>query len=687
MSYKILFRRGTSTEWSTANPILAYGEVGAESGVAPQLKVGDGVTPWNDLPYAGSGIGVIPGGEAGALLTKITTDNYDTDWITRGDLADATEFADRFDRKVSYDVRDFGAYCNGVADDTTAVQNAVIAAYNAGGGSVRFPAGTILISSPIMPRSNVHIHGAGIEATTIKIANNANCAAFQTNNFAALDAGDTDGGAAVFSVTDLTIDGNRLFNVSSYGFRIYGRAFRLANIRIKDCVNYGLYSKWGTSTAQISPHDIMATVENVQAHDCGGDGIAWNGPHNSVFINTHSYRNARGFVFDLNGFDCTLVACSAYGAGQAWGYYLNVPDLTLVGCIAEGAGTSDTVGGQVYLGSTGTAMSGCTISSGGSGDPANNVRGLVVGGATQASEYDIYARFSSCTAGSIIFVNDGGGRINGMVSQASGAVQAGTVHSTTTLNLYVTGGATYSSPNTGPMKEASASFTLSKTHGSRFVRCTNNSRVTVTIPTDLTDDLPDGFTTTLYAEGLGGLTIATPNITLTGATPNKSVIRNQALTLIKTEDADTWSIIGGDLSSEVSGLWRAEINASAWQATAVGAWVSGTTGMFTYFSAVSDGTQHASIDYTVDLSPGTWSLKFFGYRGPGLGIATIKLDGATIGTIDLYAAAPAAYDSTITGITVSTDGAQTLQVVMATKNASSSGYQGNASWFTMWRTA
>ena len=134
-------------------------------------------------------------------------------------------------------------------------------------------------------------------------------------------------------------------------------------------------------------------------------------------------------------------------------------------------------------------------------------------------------------------------------------------------------------------------------------------------------------------------------------------------------------------------LWRAEINASAWQATAVGAWVSGATGMFTYFSAVSDGTQHASIDYTVDLSPGTWSLKFFGYRGPGLGIATIKLDGTTIGTIDLYAAAPAAYDTTITGIHVTVDGEQTLQVVMATKNASSSGYQGNASWFTMWRTA
>lgn len=687
MSYKILFRRGTSTEWSTANPILAYGEVGAESGVAPQLKVGDGVTAWNDLPYAGSGIGVIPGGEAGALLTKITTDNYDTDWITRGDLADATEFADRFDRKVSYDVRDFGAYCNGVADDTSAVQTAVITAYNAGGGLVRLPAGTTLISSPIIPRRNVLITGAGVDATTIKIANNANCAAFQTDNFSAYDAGDTDGGPGSFAIMNMTIDGNRYFNTTSYGMRIYGYGFRLAHLRIIDCVNYGLYSKWGTSTAEIGSHDMMSTVEDVQVHDCGGDGIAWNGPHHTVFINVQTYRNGRGFVFDLNGTDCTLIACNSHGAGQLWGYYLNVASISLIGCIAEAAGQNDTFGGQVYLGSTGTIMSGCTIAGGGSGSPANNVRGIVIGGATTASDYNINARFANCNAGSIIFVNDGGGVIGGTVIQTSGAVQAGTTSSYTELNLYVTGGATYQIPNSGPMKETSASFTLSKTHGSRFVRCTNNARVTVTIPTDLADDLPDGYTTTLYAEGLGGLTIATPNITLTGATPNKSVIRNQALTLIKTEDADTWSIIGGDLSSEVSGLWRAEINASAWQATAVGAWVSGTTGMFTYFSAVSDGTQHASIDYTVDLSPGTWSLKFFGYRGPGLGIATIKLDGATIGTIDLYAAAPAAYDSTITGITVSTDGAQTLQVVMATKNASSSGYQGNASWFTMWRTA
>lgn len=59
MSYaKIRPRRGTAYEWSTVNPILDEGELGVEvpdSGIGTGLckfKIGDGVTKWNDLPYA-----------------------------------------------------------------------------------------------------------------------------------------------------------------------------------------------------------------------------------------------------------------------------------------------------------------------------------------------------------------------------------------------------------------------------------------------------------------------------------------------------------------------------------------------------------------------------------------------------------------------------------------------------------
>ncbi len=58
MFAKIRPRRSTVTEWSVINPVLNEGELGIEcpdSGVGTGLskfKIGDGVTAWNDLPYA-----------------------------------------------------------------------------------------------------------------------------------------------------------------------------------------------------------------------------------------------------------------------------------------------------------------------------------------------------------------------------------------------------------------------------------------------------------------------------------------------------------------------------------------------------------------------------------------------------------------------------------------------------------
>lgn len=46
----IKFRRGTASQWTTADPVLASGEPGFETDTGRQ-KVGDGTTAWADLPY------------------------------------------------------------------------------------------------------------------------------------------------------------------------------------------------------------------------------------------------------------------------------------------------------------------------------------------------------------------------------------------------------------------------------------------------------------------------------------------------------------------------------------------------------------------------------------------------------------------------------------------------------------
>lgn len=50
MSTRIQLRRGTATQWSNANPILAAGEIGVEMDTR-KFKLGDGSTVWNSLAY------------------------------------------------------------------------------------------------------------------------------------------------------------------------------------------------------------------------------------------------------------------------------------------------------------------------------------------------------------------------------------------------------------------------------------------------------------------------------------------------------------------------------------------------------------------------------------------------------------------------------------------------------------
>jgi hypothetical protein len=46
-------KRGSCARWFELNPVLAAGEPGFEYDTK-KLKIGDGVTAWNDLPYIGS---------------------------------------------------------------------------------------------------------------------------------------------------------------------------------------------------------------------------------------------------------------------------------------------------------------------------------------------------------------------------------------------------------------------------------------------------------------------------------------------------------------------------------------------------------------------------------------------------------------------------------------------------------
>lgn len=62
-------RRGLTADWASLNPVLLDSEIGRESDSDPvRIKIGDGVTAWNDLPYF-----------TGDLTGVLTASDIDTD--------------------------------------------------------------------------------------------------------------------------------------------------------------------------------------------------------------------------------------------------------------------------------------------------------------------------------------------------------------------------------------------------------------------------------------------------------------------------------------------------------------------------------------------------------------------------------------------------------------------------------
>lgn len=79
MATRIRLRRGTAATATASNPTLADGEPGYETDTG-NLKIGDGTTAWNDLPYHSLGIDRRLAGWAAAGAYQLATITYDGTW-------------------------------------------------------------------------------------------------------------------------------------------------------------------------------------------------------------------------------------------------------------------------------------------------------------------------------------------------------------------------------------------------------------------------------------------------------------------------------------------------------------------------------------------------------------------------------------------------------------------------------
>ena len=200
-----------------------------------------------------------------------------------------------------YDVRSYGATANDLTDDTRAINAAITAASQAGGGTVIMPAGTFIVSGNPSDKSdgavrllnNVTFSGAGMGVTTLKVSDSWDgyiTGVVRTPyNQVTHDVG----------LFDMTIDGNRANTTGKIdgfytgvrpGSTQQDRDITVAGVEIKNMSGYGF-----------DPHEqtLRLTIENSVSHHNGLDGFV------ADYIVDGVYRNNLAYANDRHGFNIT----------------------------------------------------------------------------------------------------------------------------------------------------------------------------------------------------------------------------------------------------------------------------------------------------------------------------------------------------------------------------------------------
>lgn len=171
---------------------------------------------------------------------------------------------------TTINVKDAGAKGDGRSDDAPAINKAIATLTAKGGGTLYIPQGTYMLTSTtgsnnvlIVPKSNIHIKGDGIDKTILKVSDGLN--AKFPGGFNVIFSSTSDPREVInnFSVEQLTIDENGSNNITAnvkryknagvgvrYGSNITVSLVKVVNNPGRQCISIG----------NATPDNIVKTV-------------------------------------------------------------------------------------------------------------------------------------------------------------------------------------------------------------------------------------------------------------------------------------------------------------------------------------------------------------------------------------------------------------------------------------------
>jgi hypothetical protein len=365
----------------------------------------------------------------------------------------------------------FNATGDGRSDDRAAIQAAIHAAANAGGGCVYFPRGVYVIGPEpngiggLQLRSHVTLKGEAPRAVIFKLQDGANkTLLYGPADVDRLWGSTSDGGLQNWSLVDIELDGNRASNTSGNGVWVYGFKPIVERLFIGNVAEHAWRTEWGTGGPAFGMEGI---ISDVYVETCGKHGFWFAGPHDSVITNVlvvdaSQAERAAWDAFHIEGRATSrFVTCHSWARSSRpnrhrYGLYDTSGGNDFIGCQFEGASSAN-----VYAAGHGSTFDTCRFFAAANGvnvlirtseivmkariegplEGAQACKGVVLGQAgdwVAACDIDIYVRKQA--AGAVDFTHSAGTnsvRVRGFLE--SGMPYAGTPKPSDDVDFFCSG--------------------------------------------------------------------------------------------------------------------------------------------------------------------------------------------------------------------------------------------------------
>ena len=497
-------RRGTAQQWTTANPILAAGEIGFESGTN-KFKIGDGVNTWSTLTYYASAaeIAALVDGAPDLLntlneLAAAIGDDANFGTAIEASINTSVDEANTFTTTAVSNHRQLTQAVHGIADTSLlALKTETTAAIAAANTYTDSTASTTLTSAAT---------SAAADAAT-KVA-----AALVT---AAADATTKADAAIVTAAADALAKANAAEADAALD------ATAKANAAVTSANSYTDSSITTHNNDTTNVHGIVDTAALALTATVATDIAAAVTAHNDDTTNVHGIA------------DTALLATKAYADGAVTTHnddttnVHGIADTALLALKSEVAAVTATTLGLGNVTNTADADK-----------PVSTAQSTAIATAKAEAISDATSQVNALLTGAPAALNTLDELAAALGDDANFAASV-----TTSLGLKV--------DSLTPISQKSTSYTLSSlTERDDLIEVNSSYGCVISIPTDATLDFPIGTSIDILQTGAGQVTIAavTPGTTTVNATPGLKLRTTWSSCTLFKRAANTW-VVYGDLTA------------------------------------------------------------------------------------------------------------------------------------------